>query len=1322
MDSEVEKLQKILGIDKKSKIVFNKTNFSPEKIGVRPVFDRMFTNANFRSEIARINNDIKSSFTNLMKIGVQKEEIPVLSASLFNNLMVTIDRGNLELLKDDTAPEFTRKELRKISETQNKIYKILFKIEEDLIDEQDTSIKNKDSNFNEFKKLLDLYKKNIEKRLKEIEKNQGSGNGNGNGNDDGSSILDTILNTALGLGGAGGASWLFRNVWNRIKNRTKIKAMKERISKAEKVAKERAKRAKEAEKAKKEAERQAKKQKTEEAKQRAEEAKRKADAEKAKKVKSDQHLEDLKNKQKELKTGKPQSSGSKVKPKAPKPPKPPKGTSGIRKVFAKMAEKLGPFLKTAGKVAGTVFAAIEVFFVLPKSIYDFWEFSNEHYKHFGPLERFVYSATAGLTQWTEDFFMSIPDIGKMISEMLDTLISNWEEIDESDNAFTQAFKPLMTFSLVAIKAVVEKLLVDLVTGIVKIFKKVTGAKTGDACGLEAVSILRENWSVVAEFVSNLMPNDTTYELLMGENKILADLQRKGIYTWNVVGHSTLNRFQFKHEIAEKLTTSEINEILKHNDVDDSTKTLLEGALKYKEEHHITDEKVQSNYNNEYLDELLERLRGKDTFGTYWHDFIDSVRFQTEAFVLASGFIGIKFNRKTKQITHLKTGLSNNFGDRETPGWFRNKTITETMFALLFEKFKSKANWLGLSQIDSIDEYLYFTVFGSLISVHNQKKKETFLNYDPNEVLCTQILGYIDSDYGYHPDKVNPKDIIVKALIDGGARKKFVTISNKNLIFDKTLTSSNSETKEISSSLVDGVLKSSLPSHLAMTQSSYTDDSGNSNNYESNSLGSENIPSYVPGIGLQANTQSLSSTDVPEIPTLNTPSYTGTDYTSIEAIKKAKIFQRNGKWFSDNPFIDAVIQIESKRNANARPWSRAKQKYLSSAAGLFQFIESTGKTFGLNTLQDRLDPMKSFEAFKNYVFSNINSLRKNGIPVTPANVYLCHQQGAGGFCKIYNFITGKARSVSSELVNNMAGNTHGHKFTSPQAWYTNWANDIAKLMGSSANIPSLSQVPSYVPGSGTESASFSADSSSSAPDMSGFSAPYSPEGYKEHLAESSSAGSIPSYVPSSQGSETNTGSIPSYVPSSQGSETGMGNPMLNAMRYAKKHAKKKSSGYCARYVANALEYAGIKFQRQPSAYMYHTNGILKKAGFGLVSTSMSGYSPQPGDVCVIGRFNNHKHGHICIYDGKNWISDFVQRTPSPYRDGPGPLYFYRYGGPDVAIDTQMENYDSSESWSPVETPPQDQQDVTSDFGLNISKPSVMEGATEGIFSFAIEECF
>ena len=157
----VSDLAKILGIDKKGdqKITFKKGNFSPEKIGVTPVFNRMFYNANFKQEITRINNDIKSAFKNLIKMGVHKNEIPLVSASLFNQLMVTIDRGNLSFIKNDSAPEFTRKELKKISDIQYKIYKVLFKIEEDLIDEQDTSIKGQEKNSQEFlanlKKLLD---------------------------------------------------------------------------------------------------------------------------------------------------------------------------------------------------------------------------------------------------------------------------------------------------------------------------------------------------------------------------------------------------------------------------------------------------------------------------------------------------------------------------------------------------------------------------------------------------------------------------------------------------------------------------------------------------------------------------------------------------------------------------------------------------------------------------------------------------------------------------------------------------------------------------------------------------------------------------------------------------------------------------------------------------------------------------------------------------------------------------------------------------------------------------------------------------------------
>ena len=150
-------------------------------------------------------------------------------------------------------------------------------------------------------------------------------------------------------------------------------------------------------------------------------------------------------------------------------------------------------------------------------------------------------------------------------------------------------------------------------------------------------------------------------------------------------------------------------------------------------------------------------------------------------------------------------------------------------------------------------------------------------------------------------------------------------------------------------------------------------------------------------------------------------------------------------------------------------------------------------------------------------------------------------------------------------------------------------------------------------------------------------------------------------------EPSTASTPaiqsSGVQSSQSSGYSQQNSgaTTTAADYARSHAKGRSVGRCARYVANALQASGFKFQRQPSAYMYHTNGVLSKMGFNLVHSGLSGFKPQKGDVCVINRFGKHVHGHICIYDGRNWISDFVQRNASPYKDGaPNGAWFYRYG--------------------------------------------------------------
>lgn len=112
----------------------------------------------------------------------------------------------------------------------------------------------------------------------------------------------------------------------------------------------------------------------------------------------------------------------------------------------------------------------------------------------------------------------------------------------------------------------------------------------------------------------------------------------------------------------------------------------------------------------------------------------------------------------------------------------------------------------------------------------------------------------------------------------------------------------------------------------------------------------------------------------------------------------------------------------------------------------------------------------------------------------------------------------------------------------------------------------------------------------------------------------------------------------------------------AVAYLKAHAHKKSTGYCAKYVANALEAGGFKFTRQPSAYLYHTKGIIKKLGFTPISRPSK---PKKGDIYVQDKNSSHPDGHIAMFSGSKWISDFIQNSDQVYRNNPGKRYYYRY---------------------------------------------------------------
>lgn len=112
----------------------------------------------------------------------------------------------------------------------------------------------------------------------------------------------------------------------------------------------------------------------------------------------------------------------------------------------------------------------------------------------------------------------------------------------------------------------------------------------------------------------------------------------------------------------------------------------------------------------------------------------------------------------------------------------------------------------------------------------------------------------------------------------------------------------------------------------------------------------------------------------------------------------------------------------------------------------------------------------------------------------------------------------------------------------------------------------------------------------------------------------------------------------------------------AVDYLTKNAKNASTGYCARSVRLALEYGGIRMPKNPQhAYLY--NNYLGSMGFkqilqsGYTGNSLpENYTPQKGDIIVVSANKNHPSGHISMYNGEQWISDFKQRTFHGLKDG------------------------------------------------------------------------
>lgn len=107
-------------------------------------------------------------------------------------------------------------------------------------------------------------------------------------------------------------------------------------------------------------------------------------------------------------------------------------------------------------------------------------------------------------------------------------------------------------------------------------------------------------------------------------------------------------------------------------------------------------------------------------------------------------------------------------------------------------------------------------------------------------------------------------------------------------------------------------------------------------------------------------------------------------------------------------------------------------------------------------------------------------------------------------------------------------------------------------------------------------------------------------------------------------------------------------------YATTHAAPHSRVMCAGYVIRAMWSGGCPIGLVP-AYAY--NKVLPQMGFEEIP--MDEYKPLKGDICVLPKNKKHPFGHIAIYNGSQWVSDFKQKTLCPskaYRENGGCQFF------------------------------------------------------------------
>ena len=94
----------------------------------------------------------------------------------------------------------------------------------------------------------------------------------------------------------------------------------------------------------------------------------------------------------------------------------------------------------------------------------------------------------------------------------------------------------------------------------------------------------------------------------------------------------------------------------------------------------------------------------------------------------------------------------------------------------------------------------------------------------------------------------------------------------------------------------------------------------------------------------------------------------------------------------------------------------------------------------------------------------------------------------------------------------------------------------------------------------------------------------------------------------------------------------------AAEYVTKNAEDKSVGLCAKYVRKAIVAGGIPLYQGGDAWSYKY--LLPMLGFKRIENVND---KKVGDIVVFQPIGKRYFGHIAMWNGSQWVSDFKQRN-------------------------------------------------------------------------------